>query len=74
MNASDVKVGDLVTMSASTAPPELYGVGLIIKREQLCSTNERAVRVEVRWTGGLGTEPRIGNCHPSCLELKSEAR
>ena len=74
MNASDVKVGDLVTMSGHTAPPELYGVGLIIKREQLCSSNENAVRVEVRWTGGLGTEPRIGNCHPSCLELKSEAR
>ena len=68
-----MKVGDLVTMKETTAPSALYGVGLIIKRDQLCSTNENAVRLEVRWTGGMGTEPRIGNCHPSCLELKSEA-
>ena len=73
MKASDAKVGDLVTMKETTAPSALYGVGLIIKRDQLCSTNENAVRLEVRWTGGMGTEPRIGNCHPSCLELKSEA-
>ena len=68
-----MNVGDLVTMKETTAPPALYGVGLIIKKEKLCSTNENAVRVEVRWTGGMGSEPRIGNCHPSCLELKSEA-
>ena len=73
MKASDAKVGDLVTMKETTAPSALYGVGLIIKRDQLCTTNENAVRLEVRWTGGMGTEPRIGNCHPSCLELKSEA-
>ena len=68
-----IEVGDLVKMRAHT-PPELYGLGLVIKKEQLCSFNDNAVRVEVRWTGGMGTEPRIGNCHPSCLELKSESR
>ena len=67
-----IKVGDLVKMRAHTAPPELYGLGLVIKREQQCSFNENAVRVEVEWSGGMGSEPRVGNCHPSCLELVSK--
>ena len=63
-----MKVGDLVKMKKTTAPPGLYGVGLILEKLQLCNTNQNAVKVAVQWTGGMGTEPRIGHCHPSCLE------
>ena len=68
----NVKVGDLVTIKKTTAPPALYGLGLILEKEQLCSVNKNAVRVKVEWAGGMGSEPRVGNCHPSCLELVSK--
>ena len=71
MDAQTAKVGDLVAMSAHTAPPELYGIGLIVEREQLCSVNKNAVRVKVQWTGATGEPSRIGQCHPSCLVLQS---
>ena len=67
-----MNVGDLVKMKETTAPSALYGLGLILDREQLCNVNKNAVRVKVQWTGGMGSEPRVGNCHPSCLELVSK--
>ena len=67
-----MNVGDLVTMKETNAPSALYGLGLIIEKKQLCSVNKNAVRVKVEWTGGMGSEPRVGNCHPSCLELVSK--
>ena len=67
-----MNVGDLVTMKETTAPSGLYGLGLILEKEQLCNKNKNAVRVSVQWSGGMGTERRIGNCHPSCLELVSK--
>ena len=66
-----MNVGDLVTMKETTAPPALYGLGLILEKNQLCSVNKNAVRVKVQWSGGMGAEPRVGDCHPSCLELVS---
>ena len=69
-----MNIGDLVTMKKTTAPPALYGLGLILEKEQLCSKNKNAVRVSVQWSGGMGTEPRVGNCHSQCLELVSESR
>ena len=62
-----MQVGDLVTMAPFNAPPQLYGVGVIVERLQLCRVNKNAVRLRVSWTGGLNTPPRIGNCHPRCL-------
>ena len=67
-----MNVGDLVKMKETTAPSALYGMGLILDREQLCSVNKNAVRVKVQWAGGMGTEPRVGDCHPQCLELVSK--
>ena len=67
-----MKIGDLVTMKETTAPSALYGLGLILDKIQLCSVNKNAVRVKVQWAGGMGTEPRVGDCHPSCLELVSK--
>jgi len=69
MNTTDVKVGNLVMMKETTAPSGLYGLGLVIEKLQLCNTNKNAVKVFVRWAGGMGTLPRIGQCHPSCLEV-----
>jgi len=66
-----MNVGDLVTIKETTAPPALYGVGLIVEKLQLCSENRNALRVKVQWSGGQGTEPRVGDCHPSCLVLQS---
>lgn len=71
MDAQVVSVGDLVTMKETTAPSGLYGIGLILEKLQLCSVNKNAVRVKVEWPGGMGTLPRVGECHPSCLELLS---
>jgi len=62
-----VKVGDLVMMKETTAPSGLYGVGLILEKLQLCDTNQNAVKVTIQWAGGMGTNPRIGHCHPNCL-------
>ena len=67
-----MNVGDLVKMKETTAPSALYGLGLILDREQLCSVNKNAVRVKVQWAGGMGTEPRVGDCHPQCLVLISK--
>ena len=67
-----MKVGELVTIKETTAPAALYGLGLVLEKEQLCKENKNAVRVTVKWSGGMGTEPRIGTCHPSCLELVSK--
>ena len=67
-----MNVGDLVTMKPTTAPPELYGVGLVVEKEQLCNSNKNAVRVKVSWPGGEHREPRVGQCHPSCLQLLSK--
>ena len=67
-----MNVGDLVTMKETTAPSALYGLGIILENKHLCSSNKNAVRVKVEWTGGMGSEPRVGNCHPSCLELVSK--
>ena len=69
-----MNVGDLVTIKETTAPPALYGVGLIVEKLQLCSENKNAVRVKVQWSvggGEAGTEPRVGDCHPGCLVLQS---
>ena len=67
-----MKVGDLVTIKETTAPSALYGLGLILEKNQLCSVNKNAVRVKVQWAGGMGTEPRVGDCHPQSLELVSK--
>ena len=67
-----MNIGDLVTMKETTAPLALYGLGLVLDKKQLCSVNQNAVRVKVQWTGGMGTESRVGDCHPSCLALVSK--
>ena len=67
-----MNVGDLVKMKETTAPSALYGLGLILEKRQLCSSNKNAVRVKIQWAGGMGTEPRVGDFHPSSLELVSK--
>ena len=71
MNAADINIGDLVTIKPTTAPPALYGTGLVIDRIELCSENKNAVRVKVLWSGSptAADNSRIGDCHPNNLEL-----
>ena len=54
VNERRMNVGDLVTIKETTAPPALYGVGLIVEKLQLCSENKNAVRVKVQWSVGGG--------------------
>ena len=68
-----MKVGDLVTIKETTAPPALYGIGLVLERIELCSENKNAVRVKVLWSGSPTAvdNSRVGDCHPNNLELVS---
>ena len=59
-----MKVGDLVTIRPAVAPPQLYGVGLIIKIEDM--------RCFVQWSELPDKPP--GGCAPWGLELISGSR
>jgi len=59
-----MQVGDLVTIRPAVAPPQLYGVGIIIKIEN--------TRCFVQWSELPDKLP--GGCAPWGLEIISENR
>jgi len=61
-----MKVGDLVTIRPAVAPPELYGVGLIV------AVTPQARRCLVKWSTMPDREPR--SCAMPFLERISESR
>ncbi len=61
-----MKVGDLVTIRPAVAPPELYGVGLIVE------VTPQARRCLVKWSMMPDREPR--SCAMPFLELISASR
>jgi hypothetical protein len=59
-----MKVGDLVKMRRAIAPPDLYGVGIIVEIR-----NSRCI---ISWSKNY--YGRLGSAAPSALEFISESR
>ena len=59
-----MKVGDIVTIRPAVAPPQLYGVGIVVKVEDM--------RCFVQWSR-LPDKPLRG-CAPWALEAINESR
>ena len=61
---NDVKVGDLVNIKPSIAPPRYYGLGLVMRVE--------GDKCFVKWSV---SQPRpLGECRVYALEVVSESR
>ena len=61
-----MQVGDLVRMRPAVAPPQMYGIGIII------SVETQARRCRVKWSTMPDREP--GSCANYALELVSASR
>lgn len=63
-----MKVGDLVKMRRAIAPPDLYGVGIIVEIR-----NSRCI---ISWSKNYGCDAhgRLGSAAAYALEFISESR